>query len=141
MDLEDNQTACVRETKLRFEIDTVYQDINFIYTHFSILVEAIKCLETRGEPLHKSLEGVNRTKTSSSSAPGETGKQVRKKLDRVLSSNLGLQKIEVINRYMSGITESLPQESIELSVPLCKYCSITSVDIEMSFSAYKHINR
>ena len=110
MDLEDNQTACVHEAKLRFEIVTVYQDINFIYTHFSILVEAIKCLETRGEPLRKSIEVVNKTKTSLSSAPGETGKKVRKKLDRILTSNLGLQKIDLINIYMSGIAESLLEE-------------------------------
>ena len=36
---------------------------------------------------------------------------------------------------MSG--ECLPQESIELSVPSHKYCPITSVDVEMYFSAYK----
>lgn len=137
--IDDSHTACVREAKCTFDCDTVYRDINFIHTHYSSLSKTIKCLENRGAPLHESLQFITNTILSLNAVPGETGEKVKSKLDAVLDSNPGLKKIQSINEYLSGITTSLPDECSEQSVPVYKYCPITSVEVERSFSAYKLI--
>lgn len=137
--LEDNETACVRNAKLEFESDTVYQHINFIHTHFSSILEVIKGLETRGTLLQESLQLVQKATSSINSTPGEIGETVKRKLDKVLDSNPGLKKVQCISEYLCGIPRSLPEECSESSVPVYKYCPITSVDVERSFSAYKLI--
>jgi hypothetical protein len=44
-----------------------------------------------------------------------------------------------VNQHLSGIRVSLSNECSEPSAPVYKYCSITSVDVERSFSAYELI--
>ena len=44
-----------------------------------------------------------------------------------------------VNKYLQGDSVDLPQEISPEFVSSYKYCSMTSVDVERSFSAYKHI--
>ena len=136
--LED-EYACVREAKVVFGSDTVYQDVNFIHAHFSTVSKAIESLESCGALLHDSLQLVQKATCSLNSAPGEIGEKIKFKLEKVLKSNPGLKKIQSISQYLSGIRVSLPDECSEPSAPVYKYCPITSVDVERSFSAYKLI--
>ncbi|PNF20028.1 hypothetical protein B7P43_G05946 [Cryptotermes secundus] len=136
--LED-EYACVREAKVVFGYDTVSQDVNFIHAHFSTVSKAIESLESCGALLHDSLEVVQKVTCSMNSAPGEIEETIKCKLEIELNSNPGLKEIQSVSQYLSEISVSLPNECSELSAPVYKYCSITSVGVERSFSAYKLI--
>ena len=129
----------MREAKKVFESDTVYQDVNFIHTHFSTLSKTIEMLESCGALLHDSLENINRVTCSLNSTPGEIGEKIKRKVKMVLDSNPGLKKVQLISQYLCGVRVSLPEECSESVMPVYKYCPITSVDVERSFSAYKLI--
>ena len=122
-----------------FESDNVYQDVNLIHAHFSTLSKTIEMLESCGALLHGSLENINRVTSSLNSTPGEIGENIKRKVEMVLNSNPGLNKIQSISQYLCGVRVSLPEKCSESLVPVYKYCPITSVDVERSFSAYKLI--
>ena len=85
------------------------------------------------------LKTFNRVTSSLNSTPGEIGEKIKRKVEMVLDSNLGLKKIQSISKYLCGVRVSLPEECSESLVPVYKYCPITSVDVEKYFSAYKLI--
>ncbi|PSN44838.1 hypothetical protein C0J52_16207 [Blattella germanica] len=86
-----------------FESDTIYQEVNFIPTHFSNLSKTFEILESCGALLHDSLEIINRVTCSLNSTIGEIEEKIRRKVKMVLDSNPGLKKVQLICQYLYGV--------------------------------------
>lgn len=121
-----------------FGSGSVRQDIVFIHTHFSGLPNAIQVLETSGATLNHSLKVMKSIADTLKSAPGEIGRRVKDKIKCVFNKNPGFEKITQIDSYLEGSPEDF-SEVTPLLAPCFKYCPVTSVDVERSFSAYKLI--
>ena len=90
-----------------------------------LLVDALKCFETIIADL---------TKVS-----GEKGKSVREKCERVVAANKDLKKIKNIGRVLEGDHNPDVEEMDPQIVACFKYAPVTSVEVERSFSLFKHL--
>jgi hypothetical protein len=61
------------------------------------------------------------------------------KLQAVLKGNLGFLTITCVCQVLNGKDIDHPKDIAPEKILLLKYTSVTSCDIERSFSAYKHI--
>ncbi|GBP97454.1 hypothetical protein EVAR_101206_1 [Eumeta japonica] len=64
-------------------------------------------------------------------------RKVRGKLNAVLYKNPCLEEIKKVNAFINGTGQILPEEVSAEMAPNFKFCPVTSVDVERSFSAYK----
>lgn len=65
--------------------------------------------------------------------------KVRGKLNAVLYKNPDLDGIRKIDAFINGSGQTLPEEVSAGMAPNFKFCPVTFVDVERSFSAYKLI--
>lgn len=73
--------------------------------------------------------------------PGEKGDRLNLKFDAIMQRNPGVSILRTIARILKGEDDlaSLPCGIGSDEVALFKFCPITSVDVERSFSIYKNI--
>jgi len=80
--------------------------------------------------------------TTIKQATGKTGEIVTKKLDDVLNQNSGFKILIIISNIPNGekiSKEKLPEDLTCDDLIHYKFAPISSVDVERSFSKYKHI--
>lgn len=73
----------------------------------------------------------------SNALPNSLSEKVRGKLNAVLYKNPCLEEIKKVNAFINGTSQILPEEVSAEMAPNFKFCPVTSVDVERSFSAYK----
>ena len=71
--------------------------------------------------------------------PDSVGKKVKEKWCFVQNKNPGFAAVKKINDFLNGNGTELPEKEKPMSTKLYKFCPITSVDVERSFSAFKMI--
>lgn len=64
---------------------------------------------------------------------------MRNKLQRLLKRNYGYEALVVVKSYLDGTDLELPEIVPAMLTPAFKFCPVTSVDFEGSFSRYKFI--
>ena len=64
---------------------------------------------------------------------------MREKLCNVLEKNPGYVFLNAVHNYFNAEDVNLPEEIPSSFVSAFKYCPVTSVDVERSFSAYRLI--
>ena len=69
--------------------------------------------------------------------PGAKGKVLKDKSKNVLKKNASLETMQRVVKILEGEDSSLPDGMEPNDVTELKYCPITSVDLERSFSAFK----
>ena len=82
---------------------------------------------------------VNDLSESLKQVSGDLEERVANKLVMVLNKNPSYKTLVSIKNYLDGSCVELPQEIASGDVANFKYCPVTSVDVERSFSAYKLI--
>lgn len=113
-------------------------DLAFIKSHLSFLPPSITQLETGGLSLVESIGIVEDVKTKINNLPDSKGKIFKKKLEQVLQKNSTFKTLQDVANIHAGKSNSMvpgwsPEEIAEL-----KYCPVTSVDVERTFSTFKH---
>lgn len=139
LELDSSEAMSIPLSKEAFEDASIKKNIALIKTHFAHIPEYIKKLETRSLLLEDSLKLIKEALTINSQLPDVFPEKVRTKLARVLDKNPGYESLCQINDYINGNGEALPKMITSLMAPNFKYCPVTSVDVERSFSAYKLI--
>ncbi|KAL4135324.1 hypothetical protein QTP88_006939 [Uroleucon formosanum] len=91
--------------------------------------------------LDDSLGTVSNTVNKLKEAPEEVGIKINKKVEQVLSKNLGLKTIEAIANIHNGSDTQTSFQFNLAGLEAFKFTPITSVDVERSFSRYKNILR
>lgn len=117
-------------------------ELTFISTYLSFLVEIIKKLETQNILLSESICLISELEEKINIIPRPKGATLKTKLNDIFSKNKGLKILRKINKVLLGETEAVEldenyQDSNILSS--FKFALITSVDCERSFSIYKHL--
>lgn len=114
----------------------------FIKANYGNIPSCITCLEASGIPLVEAIGIVNNAKTCILNNTSSYGEAINKTLDIVLNKNNGYTIMETISSILEDIEfalKNIPRELKPDDICHLKYASITSVDIESSFSIYKNI--
>ena len=135
----EEEARSIKETQELMRKESVRDDLAFIKCHLSFLPVAITRLEQAGLSLCDSLALLEDVKAKINSIPSNKGKIFKDKMEQVLKKNSNLEILQDVAKIQSGMPGPkasgwAPDEVAEL-----KYCPLTSVDVERSFSVYKHI--
>nr|CAI5833438.1 unnamed protein product [Callosobruchus analis] len=134
---DSSEAIAINSSQLAFENPSIKQNIALIATHFSNIPDAIERLETKNLSLCKSLEILEKIIEHSNALPNSLSEKVRGKLNAALYKNPCLEGIKKVNAFINGTGQILPEEVSAEMAPNFKFCPVTSVDVERSFSAYK----
>lgn len=137
--LNPNDSLAIKSSQDTFKNETIQRDLAIIKAHFKIIPRAIQKLETCGLSLHASISIFEEVKSELECAPPQYEEILSVKLSSILQRNPDFNILCSVNKYLQGNSVELPEEIPPELVSAYKYCPITSVDVERSFSAYKLI--
>ncbi|KAL4132165.1 hypothetical protein QTP88_009372 [Uroleucon formosanum] len=138
--LDNDSSASVDNCKKMFKLPTVKNDLTFIKINFSGLIRAITNLEDTKLTLLQSLDITKNIISELSNIQGDKGSIIKNKIFQLYQKNKGFQVLEQIGLIISGNNEiQIPENFNPCFVANMKYAPLTSVDVERSFSLYKHI--
>jgi hypothetical protein len=129
----------VRESQRAFSYPRVPCSVDYIRNNFGWLPENIKHLETQGLPLQEFMDVYKNASENLSVMKGEPGEIVSTKFQATLERNPGFLTFTSVCQALHGDDVDLPEDIAAEKIPLLKYPSVTSCDVEKFFSAYKHI--
>lgn len=114
-------------------------DLTFIKVHLSFLPKAITSLEESGISLSRSLQIITDSNEKMSRVPGPKGEILKGRMEEVLTKNSGLTVLSKIGEVMDGTGAALPAGFDAADAANLAFCPIVSVDVERTFSVFKHI--
>lgn len=138
LDLDDD-SQCVVQSKELLKSASVAKDLVFIKVNFSFIPDIIFSLESRNLSLRDSISIVETFSAKCNNIPGKVGGQVRNKLDVTVKKNEGFKYLTAVKSIYEGKPSNEVVPWPYTLLPKLQYCPITSVDVERSFSLYKHI--
>lgn len=130
LEFEDSAVS-IGKAKQLLKNQEIHQQLIYIKSHFKILVEAIKKLETAGLCLTESLAVLDSVKSSLSSEGGHVAKLALQKLEAALNKNPGYEYLHNIRKLLNGTNSDI---EIDGDWSIFKYAPVTSCDVERSFS-------
>jgi hypothetical protein len=142
--LDEFDAVSIKKTKKYIVKPGLESNLTYIKSNFTILVEGINKLQTKGLSLITVLKIIEDIEESFKSLRGEAGTIVKNKFKTVFENNNGLSTLKRISKILSGEEENseLDGDLEELTsddIVFFKYAPITSVDVERSFSTYKSL--
>ncbi|KAL4098928.1 hypothetical protein QTP88_023441 [Uroleucon formosanum] len=132
--LAEDDAQCVKKVLDIIKDRSTVNELTFISTHLSFLVEIIKKLE--------SFCLISELEEKINIISGPKGATLKTKLNDIFSKNKGLTVLRNINKVLLGEAEvvQLDQNYKDpMILSSFKFAPITSVDVERSFSIYKHL--
>lgn len=112
-------------------------DIIFVHTNYSFIVQKIEILEKSTLSLEESLRHLDESIEKVNHIGCRTGQIISEHFRKIVTKNPDLNLIKSMNRILCGKSceevLSIPTEN----VGYYKFCNLTSVDTERSFSRYK----
>lgn len=137
--LDDSDSSAVRIVKELLQDKALRNDLAFIASNYANLPEAINALEKRNMPLVDALKCFETIIVDLTKVSGEKGKSVSEKCERVVAANKDLEKMKNIGRVLEGENDADVGEMDPQTVACFKYAPVTSVEVERSFSLFKHL--
>lgn len=138
-DFDSAESRAICESQTAFNDSTIKKNIAVICTNFSHIPESIKKLETHGLALNESIQTMNKIRYLNSTLPSTLPHKLKEKFENILNNNPGFEHLCQIDSFINGPTEVLPENISANIAPKFKFCPVTSVDVERSFSTYKNI--
>lgn len=143
-DLNDSSSAALINAKTLFSNPTVKENLIFIKTNYSFVPIALTKLEATSVSLTDSVALINQFEVDCKKVSGTVGAAVIKKFMSVIENNTGFKILKNISEVFIGNFTNFEREldlyKLETHlIPKLKYCPITSVDVERSFSIFKHM--
>lgn len=135
----NSEAIAIKSSKVAFEDPCITQNISLISTYFHKLPDAIEKLETENFHLFKSIEILEATIKVAKALPNSISGNIHTKLDVILRKNASVEDLKNFDAYINGTGHVLPKQVSPDMAPNFKFCPMTSVDVERSFSVYKLI--
>ncbi|KAE9533432.1 hypothetical protein AGLY_009070 [Aphis glycines] len=137
----EEESQCVIVVKQLFQNVSLQSNIVYISTNFGFLPDMITTLERKGESLTTCINIVLDAEKKLNEANGDIATATSGKLNRVLLKNKGWKQLLDINTILCGVSSNeINYHGFSLNEISCMInASITSVDVERSFSIYKNI--
>lgn len=135
--VDDSQ--CVIKSQELLKNKLIAQQLVFIRHNYSFIPNSITALEKRGSCVVESLSIVSKFVINCKLVQGQVGKKIVEKMNKVFEKNYGYKHLINVSKIFIG--DEVPVD-LNLEYSLLnnfKYCPITSVDVERSFSLFKNI--
>lgn len=128
-------SKAIRYSQLAFKTANIHNDLKTIQQRFGILIEATLKLQTSSLSSADALAIIADVQHAFTNFVDTKGIAVKTKLENVLNKNPGYQT-------MRSMHENGQEDSISpIYCDYFKFTPLTSVDVERSFSLYKHMYR
>ena len=114
--------------------------LTFIASNYGNLPEAINALDKRNMPLADALRCFETIVADLTQVSGVKGESVSAKCERVIAANRDLEKIKNIRKVLEGQNDADVGEINSQTAACFKYAPVTSVEVERSFSLFKHLS-
>lgn len=137
-ELTDSNCAALQECKELLTSFELSQNLSFIKGNYGFVPDSILKLETQGMSLLESIGLINDFEASCKNVTGKIGTVVLKKFRNVIDKNSGYSVLQNVAKILEGEVVTNFDLSPQIIVNL-KNAPITSVDVERSFSVYKHM--
>lgn len=134
--LDSDDSAAVFVAKEMLSDSSLQKNLTMIETHFSWLPLCITKLESSNLSLNEAIEEINTVEKNVDAIPGAI-EGVKEKFKYILNKNSGFSKLKKVNDFINGIGDDLPSEVPAEKAKYFKYCPVTSVEVERTFSAFK----
>ncbi|KAL4153127.1 hypothetical protein QTP88_000960 [Uroleucon formosanum] len=116
-------------------------NLTFIKANYRNLAKYINTLETSGLSLADAINIIAQVQNEIGTDNSSIGKSIKKKLEVVIEKNSGFKTMKHISNILEGKATSrnntIPEELTADDMAHLKFASMTSVDVERSFSRYK----
>ncbi|KAL3090508.1 hypothetical protein niasHT_026999 [Heterodera trifolii] len=133
---DPSDASCVSESQSCFNQPT-WQDLAYIHTNFRNLCPAIAKLESQGLSINESMEIFADVHNQLDKAAGEKAEIIRQKISYIVSKNPSFDQIAKFCQILSG--KNVDCDVLPTLIPFYKFASLTSCDVERTFSIYKTI--
>ncbi|KAJ8958587.1 hypothetical protein NQ318_016308 [Aromia moschata] len=129
------EAECIKKSQQQFQNEQVYADLQTIRKNYTAIVirDAIRQFQNTSLSLMESLHIIDQLKTQLQTVGDKIGVIVKEKFETLLRKNPDLDRLR--NIY----TNSVPEDPLTEFKEHFAYASLTSLDIERSFSLYKNI--
>lgn len=132
------EARSIEEAQEPCDKDSIKADLSFIKAHLSFLPNSIQHLEIAGLTLAEALAVVEDADQRIGLIPGPKGAFFKAKMNSVLKKNSALKLMQQVNDVLQGDENStVPQNMSPEDLTNLKYCPLSSVDVERSFSIFK----
>lgn len=133
---DDDSVAIAASKKILLD-KSLQKNLAMISTHYAEIQQTITLLETQNLLLFDAISAIKKVKQSINVVPNAIGKQITSKFIAVLAKNEGYKKMCVLNDFLNGHGQLLPDSIQPEAAMNFKYCPVVSVDVERTFSVYK----
>ena len=134
--LNPKDASCISECQKCFNQE-VWQDMAYIQSNFGNLSQSITKLEKQGLTIQEAMEIFVSVRNDMDFSMGDKADVIRQKFTDIVDKNKAIDTIVKLCQILSG--KNMDLEIPPNLIPLYKYASLTSSDVERSFSIYKSI--
>ncbi|KAL4143001.1 hypothetical protein QTP88_005383 [Uroleucon formosanum] len=144
--LDNDDAVSIKVAKKYINKNGIDVDLIFIKSNFLSLTTSLKKLQTQGLLLSDYIEIINDVEKLFETLRGPIGLKIQSKLKCVLEKNNGLLLLKKMPSILLGIRDigeldGLPDDISSSDVPYLKFATITSVDVERTFSTVFSIRK
>ncbi|CAL8076763.1 unnamed protein product [Orchesella dallaii] len=138
--LDASDAASIKSAQSLFEMRSLRDELVCVTSNFSFIAKRITALEDRKLTLYDSVAVIESVEAALSNSSSTINKTVKGKLMDVLKKNPDFQKLSVIAKILNGEAVGSPSHNLSPAIlASLKFCPITSVEVERSFSMEKAI--
>ena len=144
--LDEEDAASIRHANGLIQNENLKRQLAFINTNYSFLPLTIAQLEEQGLCIENSLKLLEDAEARISSVGGDSGAAIFEKFKFVFGKNTGLKTMRGISKVLQGEDLTSEEESLfagfePMDYAVFKYATITSCDVERSFSRFRSLLR
>ena len=138
-DLTDSSTA-LSNAKNLLKNKELKNHLIYLKINYSFVPRTILKLENTSLSLIESVSLINQFESECKKVSGAIGSVILNKFNTIIKNNTGYQVLKKISTIFAGDFEDVDVSEIETAiVSKLNYAQITSVDVERSFSIFKHM--
>lgn len=139
--LNDSSSTALMNSKKLFENPVLKKNLIFIKTNYSFVSSTLLKLETTCMSLTESVALIDQFESDCEKVSGEIGSAILKKFNTVVQNNSGFQILKNVSQtFVGNFGDDINVSELKANiVSKYKYAPITSVDVERSFSIFKHM--
>lgn len=138
MELVDDCSQPLSHCKELFSNQIVQQQLSYIKSNYNFVPTCILQVQDTSLSLIEAITIIKKFELSCKTVGGQIGEEIFKKLKSVLDKNTGFVFLSKVGNVLSGVFDETVNVEAEV-LNHFKYAPITSVDVERTFSIYKHM--
>ncbi|KAL4119186.1 hypothetical protein QTP88_012031 [Uroleucon formosanum] len=142
LELEKNDSVAIKDAIKQVLNPSLETNLIYLKSNFGFIPSEITQLEASGMLLSESIKCIKKIESLIQKAPNKIGQTIATKMENVI---LNINRFKIVTNisemlYGKGTRgEDIPEDLTTDDMTYFKYASITSVDVERSFSSYNNL--